>query len=54
MAVLVGYKYPLASEETIEKLLAQKEIRSMNCYPSDNSIKVIDGTLVVKLNEEGL
>ena len=52
MKVLLSYKYKKADDSQIEKLENMKEVKEMNCYPNDNSIKMIDGILVVKLEED--
>lgn len=36
----------------MKKLKKSKEVKEMSCYPDDNSIKMIDGILVVKLQDK--
>lgn len=52
MKVLLSYKYKKADDSQIEILKDMKKVKEMNCYPNDNSIKMIDGILVVKLEED--
>ena len=42
----LGYFYTPASEEIVQKL--ESETKDMPSYPDSGSIKVIDGTVVVK------
>lgn len=51
MKVLLSYKYKKADASQIKMLKDMKKVKEMNCYPNDNSIKMIDGILVVKLEE---
>lgn len=47
-----GYKIPIANEETVRKLKKQPEVKEMPCWPDSGSIKVIDDTVVIKLQNE--
>lgn len=49
---LLSYNYTEASAKQVKKLKKSKEIKEMSCYPDDNSIKMIDGILVVKLQDK--
>ena len=49
----IGYDIPEASEERIAELAESQEVRSMPCWPSEGSVKVIDDTVVVKFQELG-
>lgn len=49
----VGYTIPMADEQTLEQLSDSAEIQAMPCYPSAGSIKVMDDTVVIKLQETG-
>ena len=49
---LLSYNYIQAEPAQIETLKQTKEVKDMPCYPSDGSIKMIDGTLVVKLSND--
>lgn len=51
MKVLLSYKYKKADEPQIQALQSLPEVQRMNCYPNDNSIKMIDGILVIKLED---
>lgn len=44
----VGYRVPMADEETISRLCQTKEFQSMPCWPSAGSIKVMEDVVVVK------
>ena len=46
---LLSYNYTEASAEQIAALKKTTEVKEMACYPNDNSIKMVDGILVVKL-----
>lgn len=49
---LLSYDYTEASAQQIEAIKNTKEFKKMSCYPNDNSIKMIDGILVVKLKNK--
>lgn len=51
MSAMVGYTFTQASNEIVDELKNRDDVISMNPYPNDNSIKVIDDILVVKLSE---
>lgn len=44
-----GFVIKKPSEKQIEEILSSAEFENMNCYPDDNSIKVINGVTVIKL-----
>ncbi len=44
-----GVNMNLVSEGDNQKILETEEYKSMKCYPEKDSIKVIDGTVVIKL-----
>lgn len=48
---LVGYSFATASDEETNELMEKEETQKMPSYPDYGSIKVIDGILVVKLDE---
>ena len=51
----IGAKLDRKADKTIDAshmLKDMKKVKEMNCYPNDNSIKMIDGILVVKLEED--
>ena len=39
----------LVSEEESKEILETEEYKNMQCYPKKDSIKVVNGTVVVKL-----
>ena len=47
-----GITNEFAAEEEKEKISQTEEYKLMENFPSKNSIKVIDGILVVKLEEK--
>lgn len=47
----VGYRMPEAGEETVRQLQAADEVKSMPCWPTQGSIKVIGDTVVIKFQE---
>ena len=49
---LLSYNYVQAEPAQIKTLKQTKEVKAMPCYPSDGSIKMIDGNLVVKLSND--
>lgn len=51
MSHYMGFRQPTASDDTIRKLADTEEVRAMPCYPDDGSIKIIDGYIVVKLED---
>lgn len=46
-----GFVMKNPNDERIEKIINSDEFQNMNCYPDYNSIKVIDGVAVAKLEE---
>lgn len=44
----VGYRVPMADEETISRLCQTREFQSMPCWPSAGSIEVLEDVVVVK------
>lgn len=49
MASYLGFHQPTAPDEKASELADFPEVRAMPCYPDDGSIRVIDGYLIVKL-----
>ena len=47
-----GFSWEEVDEEMLKSLIGKKEVKNMQCYPDDGSIKVIDDIVVVKLEEE--
>lgn len=47
----VGYEIPQASPEAVETLAQSEEVKSMPCWPSQGSIKVVDDMVVIKFQE---
>lgn len=48
-----GYKIPMENREDVMKRMEEsKEVKEMPCWPSEGSIKVIDDSVVIKLQEE--
>ena len=45
----LGINMNLVSESESTEILESEEFKKMNCYPQKNSIKVIDNTVVIKL-----
>ncbi|MCD7723117.1 MAG: glucosyltransferase domain-containing protein [Clostridiales bacterium] len=48
MNVWCGYNPEVADEQRLEELSDLEEVAAMPCYPDSGSIRVIDGTVVVK------
>lgn len=48
----LGYNVPLEKQEIVDELKNSDEVKNMPCWPSEGSIKVIDNTVVIKLQEE--
>ena len=48
----IGVDFNYASEEEINELQNNEEVKEMNIYPYDNSIKKINNIIVVKFSEE--
>lgn len=46
-----GFGQPQATEEETAALAVQEEVQAMPCYPADGSIRVLDGYLVLKLED---
>ncbi len=46
-----GFDIPYASEEWRVALYNDKRVKKMPCYPDNGSIRVIDGTVVIKLED---
>ena len=47
----VDFNYVDTDEETINYIKNLSEYKNMNMYPYNNSIKIIDGILVVKFSD---
>ena len=45
------WKFPLVSEDVKARLIQSEEVREMGCWPAADSVKVIDGIAVIKLEE---
>lgn len=52
LEVNYGLKLEPANETTITQISKSEEFNKMKCWPSKDSMKVIDGTLVIKFNDE--
>ena len=48
----IGTDFEFIKEDSIEKIKETKEFKDMNIYPYCDSIKKIDGTIVVKFSEK--
>lgn len=46
---ILSFQYTEVSGEQLDKIKKKKEVKNMKSYPNDNSIKMVDGVLVVKL-----
>ena len=46
-----GYEVPTASTDRVTQLSRMDEVRAMPCWPNDGSIRIVDGTLVIKFEE---
>ncbi len=51
MQVYLNFPVNKISEEQQERILASEEFAQMGIYPADDSMRMIDGVLVVKFNE---
>lgn len=51
LKMVFGMEIPLCDNETLEKLQAQKAVGQMSTWPAEDSVQVIDGILVIKLQE---
>lgn len=51
MAKLLGFAPYFSGYEEIVELMDTKEVQAMPFYPDDGSIRVVDGTVVVRLSE---
>ena len=51
MSHYLGFRQPTASNDTAAELAATEEVRAMPCYPDDGSIKIVNGYIVVKLED---
>ncbi len=47
-----GYKVPMADKDTVNKLAHSEEVQNMPCWPDNGSVRVIDDTVVIKLQNE--
>lgn len=45
-----GYTIPMADSHTVERLEESEEIKAMPCWPNDGSVKILDDTIVIKLD----
>lgn len=45
----LGFHQPTAPDEKVSELSDWPEVRDMPCYPDDGSIRIIDGYIIVKL-----
>ena len=52
MRVFYGLDINLCDHDTYYKLVTSDEYKEMEMFPSQNSIKIINGVVVVKLSEE--
>lgn len=48
---LLGVNLPFVMGDEYESLLGQLEIQEMPCYPSEGSIRIINGVTVVKVSQ---
>ena len=46
-----GYELPMASDETVDRLKNNSIVQDMPCFPDEGSIRIIDGTVVIKLED---
>lgn len=46
-----GFNQPLASAAENEKVALLPEVRQMPCYPAEGSVRIVDGYLVLKLED---
>ncbi|MBQ9493694.1 MAG: glucosyltransferase domain-containing protein [Oscillibacter sp.] len=51
MTHYLGFHQPTASAEDVLTLADMETVRAMPCYPDDGSIRIIDGYIVVKLED---
>ena len=51
MSHYMGFHQPTASDDTARALADTPEVRAMPCYPDDGSMKIVDGYIVVKLED---
>lgn len=51
MTKYLGFAPRFCGYEEIVKLMEQEEVKEMACYPNADSIKIVDGVVVVKLSE---
>lgn len=51
LQVYLGHTYYTVSKSEYIKIICSNEFKQMDIYPSSNSIKIINDTVVVKLNE---
>lgn len=47
----IGYTVPMASDETVARLMEMDEVKEMPCMPDAGSIKVIENTVVIKFQD---
>ena len=48
----IGFTPDYVEGKELEEIAQKQETVNMPCYPKDGSIKIIDGTVIVKINEE--
>ncbi len=47
----LGYDPEICDYETTQAFMETEEVREMPVYPADGSIRIVDGTIIVKLSE---
>lgn len=47
----IGYRIPMADQQTLDTLAASEEVKAMPCYPNAGSIRVIGDAVVVKFQD---
>lgn len=51
LEVFFGIKYPVVSDEWYKVIVDSKEFKDMDIFPRKDSVKVVEGAVVVKLKE---
>ena len=51
LEIYFGVKYPVVSDEWYNIIINNDDFKEMNIFPNDNSIKMIEGAIVVKLKD---
>lgn len=48
----LGFEYKPVDKETYDKIKETKEFKEMTVYPKKNSVRIIDGVVVIKTSED--